>query len=692
MRLTVQAAVVITVLLAAGTALTVVPLTAAPSQAETTGANPSAVGNWAEAGGAPAQPVRVTFTTTGLSAGSTRPPVPIGADVVWKRSSAPSDQFHSTVDQNSSPAQDKPSTSVNFSNVMTVRGQPGDGPANPGKYDVFFQSVSPDGTDPTVFDYCFACFTVLAAGPPELTAATPAQVAAGAAAQPVSFGGKNLARGAVVRALTPDGQTDNNLQFTRAPSSSSTSTVPGTALPMQVGVSPGTPPGPRDLEVLNTDGGTGFCSGCLVVVPRRLDSINPASGLNNSSTTTSIQFVGPPGSVDATLGPLLQFVGETDEVTRPLLRLSPIRVTERGADGSSVTADFDLRAAAPGAYQPTLVGVFDQVVVGVCACRLTVLQTSPPALTSVTPARLFRNGTTTVTLAGLNFSKGSTAVVTGGGVHASESQYVSSDSVRVKLTVDYGAIPGPRDVVARNTDGQTSAVCRGCITIEEGSFASPAPSSTTTPTPTPSPSPTPTPSPSTSPTAATSPTGPPMDTREQLAIFADKPDIHPNEAAPVAVEGTPNEAVQLRCYSRPGTTYFTARTGTMDGSGHVDFRLLPGTNTRCYATYGDTDSLDSRSIVISVHTTLSLSARRLAVRSYEFRGKTLPRMAGQLITLYRVSNGSEIRTGSAKTDSDGIWILRRTFTGSGTFPFLVRTSQTMNNAPGQSQRVSVRIY
>ena len=100
------------------------------------------------------------------------------------------------------------------------------------------------------------------------------------------------------------------------------------------------------------------------------------------------------------------------------------------------------------------------------------------------------------------------------------------------------------------------------------------------------------------------------------------------------------------------------------GTTTLQFRILPGTNTRCYIRPQGNDALASNSVVINVHTTLSLSTVRTGTRTYIFQGRNLPRRAGQLITLYRVSNGSEIRTSNLTTDSSGIYRVTRTFTGT----------------------------
>jgi len=196
-------------------------------------------------------------------------------------------------------------------------------------------------------------------------------------------------------------------------------------------------------------------------------------------------------------------------------------------------------------------------------------------------------------------------------------------------------------------------------------------------------------SPSASPTSTASPTPGGRGT-----LSTSTPDIQPNITGILNASGlTPNAVYELRCYSRPSTTYFTARTATTSASGTtLEFRILPGTNTRCYVRPAGDEANASNSVVINVHTTLSLSAVRTGVRTYIFQGRNLPRRSGQLITLYRIANGQEIRTSNLVTDASGIYRVTRTFTGTGTFQFRVRTSQTLTNAPGASNIITVNVH
>jgi hypothetical protein len=199
------------------------------------------------------------------------------------------------------------------------------------------------------------------------------------------------------------------------------------------------------------------------------------------------------------------------------------------------------------------------------------------------------------------------------------------------------------------------------------------------------------PSPSTSRSPSPSTSG----GRAVLSLRTSTPDIQPNETGILDASGQPNASVELRCYSRPSTTYVTARGPlNLTSGGATQFQIKPGANTRCYVRYAGEEASASNSVVVNVHTTLSLSAvRNSGVRNYTFQGRNLPRRSGQLITLYRIdNNGNEIRTSNLTTDSSGIYRVARHFTGTGTFTFVVRTSQTLNNAAGVSNpyRITIR--
>jgi hypothetical protein len=201
-----------------------------------------------------------------------------------------------------------------------------------------------------------------------------------------------------------------------------------------------------------------------------------------------------------------------------------------------------------------------------------------------------------------------------------------------------------------------------------------------------------------SPTLSISPSPSSPPSRDALRLTTDTTDITPGQAGRLHVTGTTGQAVQLLCYSRPSTTYVQARPaqpgqGIVISNGALDFSILPGRNTRCFVQYLNDASTQSNSTVINVHTVLSLSVHRDGVQGYHFQGTNLPRLGGQLITLYRLdSNGNEIRTATTRTGTSGTWHIDRVFNGSGPFRFVARTSQTLNNGAGKSNVLQVTVH
>jgi hypothetical protein len=323
-------------------------------------------------------------------------------------------------------------------------------------------------------------------------------------------------------------------------------------------------------------------------------------------------------------------------------------------------------------------------------------------------------------------------------------EFVSPTLVRATIQPAKDETAGNYDVTATLTDGTKSAACSGCYTVTAA--ASPTPSASSSPTATACPSASSSPSASRSAsstpsasstatpptliaiplasdtaTATTSPsassTGSPSNCAglTPLTVTATPRDIVPKQASTVVVHGSPNKAVELYAYSRPSVTYGLVRSGTTDSRGDISWEVTPGGNTRLYAHYaGQNATNDSpANTVITVHTSLSLSAYRDGVRKYHFQGTNLPRRAGQLITLYRYAKGPNsdqycvptaesdttvksdgeckaIITSQAKTGSNNTWRIDRTFNGNGQFYFVVRTSENINNGRGHSnQRLTV---
>ena len=176
----------------------------------------------------------------------------------------------------------------------------------------------------------------------------------------------------------------------------------------------------------------------------------------------------------------------------------------------------------------------------------------------------------------------------------------------------------------------------------------------------------------------------------------DLPTITANETAGVSVKAEPGSVVDLFAYTRPNTAYRLVRTGAVSDAGIAQFGIRPGGNTRLYAQQrGCTAEPPRDSVVLSVRPALTLQHSRTGTRSYSFYGNSLPvRDRGMVVHLYRVNaDGSQVLTAMTRASSTtGQWRINRTFSGSGRFGFVVRTSQDISNAAGASNLRSVLIY
>jgi hypothetical protein len=656
-----------------------------------------------------------------------------------------------------------------------------DGPANPGVYSVTIVQGPYDATG--IFntnpapqtDSCQLCFTVFPAAPLSLTSATPNSLSQGGSAN-VTFKGDGFTRGTRVDVLDAAGNPDTKIQPNGVPFDSypndqdpndqANCSLDGQTAPCEVEitdrtlqtsiirrvtVNPDAVTGVRDVLVTNTDGSTSRCTGCFIVNGAPLQGVAPNVVNNDPAGAASVRIDFTGSNLQQGSTPQLVFVGDAGSSTKNDLTLTGTNITY---SATRVTADFDVRNAAPGTnlYQPVLTapdGSFNA-----CSCRFSVAQTQSPSVTGISPNGANVGEARDVTITGTRFSRGTNVTMSGTGVTVTNIVVNSAGTqITGKVQVANNAAPGKRDVLATSTDGKTGTACTGCFTITGSASGSPSASASATPSTSPCPttggsaspsgstSPRPTVSGSASPGASSSaspsaspssggggglpiiggssspsaaasssaspsagasssaspgasasastsasPTGSPSACGAPLTVFLDRTDITPTQPVNVTSHGSPNSVVELLAYSRPNTSYGVVRTGTTDANGNVVFSVKPGTNTRLYAHYkGGSTASDSASKVINVHTALSLSAYRDGVRRYHFQGRNLPRLSGQLITLYRLDgNGNEIRTATVKTNDSGIWRINRNFTGSGTFTFVARTSQTLNNAAGRS--------
>ena len=358
-----------------------------------------------------------------------------------------------------------------------------DGPADAGTYSVLVEGDSPltAGTDT-----CTSCFTVLSPGPVEITSVAPNSARPGQSSN-ISVLGDNVERGSRLDVLFPNGSLDQAVTLNNAPlmnngAEDTTDITTRTELLRRAVVGAGAQPGVRDVRVTNLDGASALCEDCFFVAGPSLTSSTPTAAFNDpGQALTTITFNGP----NITNGdPRLEFVGDPGATSRIDLAIPGQNV--RNYTGTSITADFDLRNAAPGnsAYQPFVAG--EGGVVNACdTCRFTVTQrdTRQPTLTSLDRStlsgvqkELAAGATASFTATGTNFSEGATLVFTEPeGLTVTGVEFVSPERVVFTIAAAADAVAGDRDVEVLLTDGKTSSPCTGCLTVTPGSGAGPSP-------------------------------------------------------------------------------------------------------------------------------------------------------------------------------------------------------------------------
>lgn len=233
------------------------------------------------------------------------------------------------------------------------------------------------------------------------------------------------------------------------------------------------------------------------------------------------------------------------------------------------------------------------------------------------------------------------------------------------------------------------------------------PTATITSSPSATPTATMTSSPTATPTATM--TGNPPDTPPGCLRAAEvrlaRTTINATGSAGVSVTATPNSFVELSAYTRPSTDYTVVRSGTTDAQGNITFAdLRPPANTRLAAQ--QRGCAFGRSEVLNVRTQLSMKVVRNGKQTYTFSGQAIPaRPHGLIVSLYRVTeDGRQILTAQSRANANtgqpgydrgrpaGSYTIRREFTGTGRFGFVVRTGQDLQNAPGVSNTRSTLIY
>ena len=600
-----------------------------------------------------------------------------------------------------------------------------DGPANPGVYSVTitqgpYDSFGLTSANPMPeTDSCASCFSIFATTPLTLTSISPSSMSIGESTN-ATFRGSGFTRGTRVDVLLPDGSIDpyvsmNDAPYESHPDSSDPDdqaacaangdTAPctieyddrttTTEMIRRATINPGALTGARAVRIANTDGSSVICQTCFSVGGQPLQGVSPNAASNDTAAPTRIDFFG--AGLPANTRPQLVFVGSnTGTSSRAALTIEGTNVAY---SSSKVSADFDIRNAAPGtgAYQPVLVAADGST--HSCACRFSVAQPQPVSVTSTTPSSARQGDTATVDIGGTRLSRG-VRFDFGPGITVTGVETISSTYARAQLSIASTATVGARTVVPQTTDGKTGTGCGSCFSVTPAASPSPSPSASASTSPRPSASP--------SPRACSS--GP-------ARVVVNTPTITATGYGSVTVSGvSPHSLVELQGYSQnhAGSMSFdndttpVDRSARADANGAVTFNdIHPGTNTRMRAREVGCDY--GGSSVMEVRTQLSLQVQRTGQRSYTFSGKAIPaRPGGLIVSLYRIV-GSACSAGDAASACPGEVLIAqvRADAVSGAyamrvrFPardqnvrdeFVVKTGRDNMNAPGRSNARTLLIY
>lgn len=288
---------------------------------------------------------------------------------------------------------------------------------------------------------------------PTLTSVSPSQVVPGITGQTLTLNGDFLAGNATVSFGPATG-----LTISQAPAVS----PDNRKITLKVDVAADAPNTARDVTVtqglLNS---SSTCTKCLNVGPAITGVSGPISNAGNSASfTITGQAFKAPATVKISRSAYGFGAAESDEIFP-----SEVNVTS----SNTIVATVNPLLRAPGRWKVSVAqnnggtaSFGDGVTTGL------LISGSKPTLSTLSPTRIDSNQTDKqFTVTGTGFAKGITATVSGSGVTQSAVMTVSSaTSAVLKLTSTAAPSTGPRTLVLRNADGQSStnadAICVNC--------------------------------------------------------------------------------------------------------------------------------------------------------------------------------------------------------------------------------------
>lgn len=204
--------------------------------------------------------------------------------------------------------------------------------------------------------------------------------------------------------------------------------------------------GPRDVVLTNPGGGTvtkaaGFTVDLARLPAPAITLIAPTTGLQGTSTVVAIAGTGFVTGTTCSFG---AGIAATCAVTSPTALAAGLTISATAALGTR-----DLVVTNPDG----------QIVTSLAAFTVVAAKQPAPVVASAAPATAAQGGTAIATITGTGFAPGANCTF-GAGV-TSACTVASATSMTAVISVAAAALPGPRDVVVTNPDGQASTLVGG---------------------------------------------------------------------------------------------------------------------------------------------------------------------------------------------------------------------------------------
>ncbi len=288
---------------------------------------------------------------------------------------------------------------------------------------------------------------------PTLTSVSPSQVYPGKTNQKLVLAGDFTSGNATV-AFTPN----TGITIVGGPT-----TVSATEIDLNITVAADAPNTARDVTVtqgvLNS---SSTCAKCLTIGPDATGAAGVQGTLSNGANSGSFRVDGHAFKAGAAVKIERKNYGfgAAEAVTLNGTNVQVTPGTAQNGMASSLTATVSTLNQPAGRWKVTVVNPDGNTAVfGDGVTTGLEIAGGKPTLATINPAQINSGQEIQFTLTGDNFARGLTATVSDGGVTQSQAAHITSKT-QAEITLRAAASPGatgPRTLVLRNADGQSSS-------------------------------------------------------------------------------------------------------------------------------------------------------------------------------------------------------------------------------------------